>query len=119
MSDLLKLAYRRALRARDPSLLQLAFEARVLERYRGVDAYSIIRTNSAGRLRRQGGWALDFGIAEQDAIVHASWRDLSNNLPEDERDHWAEHASGIVSNNFVRMQLSPGSCFDDGDVRPW
>jgi hypothetical protein len=119
MSDLLMLAYRRALRERDPSLVQLAFEADVLERYRGTDAYSIIRTDSAGRLRKQGGWSLDFGIAEGDAVVHASWRDLSNNLPEDDRDHWAAHAWGVVSNSFIRMQLSPGSCFDDGDVRPW
>ena len=116
---MLKLAYRRALRDGDPALVQLSFEAGVLDRYRDEGAYSIIRTNTAGRVRKQGRWSLDFGIAEADAMVHASWRDLANNLPEEERDHWAQYACGSVSNNFVRMQISPGSCFDDGDVRPW
>jgi hypothetical protein len=119
MSDMLKLAYRRALRAGDPSLVQIAFDRGVLERYRGDARFQIIRTNTAGRVRKEGGWSLDFGIAEGDRLIHASWRDLAHRLPEDERDHWAEHVTGAVSENFVRMQLSPGSCFDDGEVRPW
>ena len=121
MSDFLKVAYRRALPAGDPALLQLAFESGVLDRYRENAAYQVIRTNSAGRVRKQGGWSLDFGIADDDRIVHASWRALTEQLPEGEREHWALHAAvaAALSDNFLRMQLSPMSCFDDGDVRSW
>jgi hypothetical protein len=41
-------------------------------------------------------------------------------LPPDERDHWAMHAVALpLSERFLQMRLSPGSCFDDGEVRPW
>jgi len=121
MSDYLKVLYRRALAGDDPALLQLAFEPGVLDRYRGDPAYSVIRTNTAGRVKKQGGWSLDFGIGGGDAVVHASWTQLVHNLPEEERQHWAMHAppATLLSENFLRMQLSPGSCFDDGDVRAW
>ncbi len=120
MSDFLKVLYRRAMASRDPALLQLSFEPAVLDRYRGSSAFQLIRTNTAGRVKKQGGWSLDFGIAEGDAFIHASWTALANNLPEDEREHWAMHAaSPAVSDNFLRMQLSPGSCFDDGELRTW
>ncbi|HYM16283.1 MAG TPA: hypothetical protein VEZ14_12055 [Dehalococcoidia bacterium] len=120
MSEYLKLVYRRALAGRDPSLLQLTFDAAVIERYRGNAAYSVIRTNTAGRVKKQGGWSIDFGIGDGERTVHASWMQVANNLPDDERAHWAMHAAGVaLSENFLRMQLSPGSCFDDGDVRTW
>lgn len=121
MSDLLALAYRKALLAADPSLVQLHFGATVIDRYLGAPGFQIIRTNSAGRIRKQGGWAIDFGIPEDERTIHASWQALAHALPEDERAHWAQHvteAAGI-SANFMRMQLSPGSCFDDGDLRDW
>jgi hypothetical protein len=121
VSDFLKVVYRKALAANDPALLQLAFEAQVLDRYRSDGSYRVIRTESAGRVRKQGGWSLDFGIASGDRIIHTSWRALTEQLPESERDHWAMHATvaAELSDNFLRMQLSPMSCFDDGDVRPW
>jgi hypothetical protein len=121
MSDFIKVAYRRALTAGDPALLQLAFESSVLDRYRENAAYQVIRTNTAGRVRKQGGWSLYFGIADDDRIVHASWHALTQQLPESEREHWAAHATvaADLSDNFLRMQLSPMSCFDDGDVRSW
>ncbi|MEX2245232.1 MAG: hypothetical protein WEC75_00965 [Dehalococcoidia bacterium] len=119
MSDYLKLLYHRALSAGDPALLQVSFDAAVLDRYRERPEFSVIRTNTAGRVRKQGGWSVDFGIAEGDAIVHVSWQYVEHSLPEDERDHWASHAAGVVSENYVRMQMAPGSCFDDGDVRTW
>jgi hypothetical protein len=121
MSDFLKVAYRRALSSSDPGLLQLAFDASVLERYRGDGSYQVIRTNSAGRVRRQSGWALDFGIADGDRVIHASWQALATNLPEPEREHWAAAATVAreLSDNFLRMQLSPMSCFDDGELRSW
>jgi hypothetical protein len=115
-----RLAVQRALRNRDPGLLQVAFEADVLDRYRGTRQFTIMRTDSAGRVKLEGGWALDFGIARDDQIVHASWIALTLNLPDEELTHWAEHAlAEELSENFLRMQLAPGSCFDDGELRTW
>jgi hypothetical protein len=121
VSDFLKIVVRRVLTASDPSLLQLSFEAAVLDRYRGAPEYQVIRTNTAGRVRRQGGWSLDFGIPEGDRTIHSSWKALRDQLPESEREHWAAHAtaSASLSDNFLRMQLSPTSCFDDGELRTW
>lgn len=119
MSDILRLAYRRAFAAGDPALLQVSFEAAVLDRYRGAPGFQLMRTNTAGRIRKQGGWSLDLGIAE-DGSVHASWRGIAEALPEAEREHWAMHVIALpVSDNFVRMQMAPASCFDDGDLRSW
>ena len=50
---------RRALSSGDAANLQVHFEVSVLDRYRGVSGYSIIRTNSVGRVRKEGGWSLD------------------------------------------------------------
>ena len=120
MPDFLRVLGRRALMNRDPALLQVAFDAAVIERYRGQAAYQVIRTKTAGRVKKQGGWSLDFGIGEGDALVHASWSQLAQNLPDGEREHWAAHVIDLpLSENFLRMQLSPGSCFDDGEARTW
>jgi hypothetical protein len=120
MSDYLRIVLRRALTSGDPSLLQIAFDAAVVDRYRGLGDFQVIRTDTAGRVRKQGGWSVDFGIAEDDRTIHSSWNAIAHQLPEDEREHWAAHAIGTsVSENFLRMQLAPGSCFDDGDVRSW
>jgi hypothetical protein len=121
MSDYVKVVLKRALTTGDPALLQVSFAAAVLDRYRADAAYQVIRTNTAGRVRRQGGWTLDFGIADDERAVHTSWAALVQSLPEDERDHWVEHAvvTASLSENFLRMQLAAGSCFDDGDVRTW
>jgi hypothetical protein len=121
MSDYLKIVYRRALTSGDPSLVQLSFDAAVIDRYREQPGFQVIRTNTAGRVRKQGGWSIDVGIAEGDSTIHCSWDALLHALPESERDHWAVHAlaSAALSANFLKMQMSPGSCFDDGDVRSW
>lgn len=114
----LQLIYRRVLSNQDPSLVQVCFAPAVLDRYREQPGYSLIRTNSAGRIKREGGWSMDLGIAE--SSVHASLRDLMNNLPESEREHWAGHVIALpMSQAFLQMQLQPSSCFDDGEVRPW
>jgi hypothetical protein len=120
MSDYLKIVLRRALTNGDPGLVQLSFDAAVIDRYR-QQGYQVIRTDSAGRIRKQGGWSLDVGIADDDATVHCSWAALTTALPESERDHWAMHAvpSAALSENYLRMQMSPGSCFDDGELRSW
>ena len=120
MSDFLKVLYRRALANGDPGLVQLSFEQAVLDRYRADASYRVMRTNTAGRVAKAGGWSIDFGIGEGDTLIHLSWQALIERLPEPERDHWSGYASGPgLSHNFVRMQLSPGSCFDDGDLRTW
>ncbi|MBI2724578.1 MAG: hypothetical protein HYX50_05895 [Chloroflexi bacterium] len=121
MSDLLTLAYARALAAADPGLLQLSFGAAVLDRYLSTQAYQVMRTDTVGRVRKQGAWTLDFGIAPGEATLHASWTALAHALPADERAHWALHAAPLsaLSDMFLRMQLSPGSCFDDGPLRSW
>lgn len=118
---MLKLIARRSLAKGDPALVQLWFDAAVIDRYRGQPDFQVIRTESAGRVRKQGGWSIDVGIAPDERTVHASWQALAHALPEDEREHWAAYAAPAsgISDNFLRMQLSPGSCFDDGDVRTW
>ena len=77
-------------------------------------------TRSRGRVRSSAGWSLDFGITEDDRLIHASASDLSQRLPAPERQHWAEHLAALPSSrNFVAMRLSSHACFDDGEVRDW
>lgn len=110
---------RRALVGDNTANMQLHFEAAVLERYREAAGYSVIRTNTVGRVRKQGGWNLDFGIAGDDSVVHICLADLPM-LPAEEREHWAAHSLSLpVSKMYLQMRMSPGSCFDDGDVRDW
>ncbi|MBI4497388.1 MAG: hypothetical protein HY689_05765 [Chloroflexi bacterium] len=112
--------YRRALQRGEHGLAQVWFDAAVLDKYRGAPAFAVIRTDTIGRLSRQRVWSLDFGIAAGDALIHASLQDLLQRLPEDEREHWARHVvTPPVSGNFLRTQLAPGSCIDDGELRPW
>lgn len=114
-----RVAVRRALTTGDPALVQLHFAVEVLDRYRQEKAFSIIRTDTVGRVRRQGGWSLDFGIAPGEDAIHVSLGDLVN-LPESEREHWAGFATlPPASSMFISMRLAPGSCFDDGEVRTW
>lgn len=112
--------YRRAFSSQDPALVQVSFEADVLDRYRQLSGYSLIRTDTVGRVRREGGWTLDVGIGEGERTVHACLHDLLHVLPDEERDHWAQHAVALpMSQRFLQMRLAPGSCFDDGDIREW
>ena len=114
-----RVALRRALVAGDPSLLHLHFAAAVLDRYREGAGFSVIRTDTVGRVRKQGGWSLDFGIAPQEDAIHVQTAGLLL-LPESEREHWAAHAITLpASRMFLAMRLTPGSCFDDGEVRTW
>jgi hypothetical protein len=98
----------------------VSFDATLLDRYRGKAGYSIIRTDTVGRVKQEGGWALDFGIADDDRLIHASLGDILNALPESEREHWAKHVATLpLSRNFLQMRLAPASCIDDGEVREW
>lgn len=109
-----------------PGLAQVWFDATVLDRYRGAPGYSIMRTDTVGRVRC-GSWRLDFGIAHPGQFgsgapltIHASIGDLADRLPEAERAHWAAHAvMPGASTNFLLMQATHGACIDDGDTRSW
>ena len=116
---LIKVLTRRALTREDATLLHLHFEVAVLQRYRETNGFSVIRTNTVGRVKRQGGWMLDVGISPDEATVHAVFADLLH-LPESERDHWASHAVALASSaTFISMRMTPNACFDDGEVRAW
>jgi hypothetical protein len=114
-----RIGVRRALNAGDATALQVHFDVAVLQRYLDAGGFSIIRTNTVGRVKKEGGWVLDFGIAPDEQVLHAAFGDLAR-LPEDERAHWASCAlAGASSRMFLQMKLSPGSCYDDGEVRSW
>ncbi len=114
-----RIGVRRALVSGDATALQLYFEVAVLERYRGVSGMSIVRTDTVGRVRKQGSWSVDFGISPDEDMIHVPAGSLLN-LPEAEREHWASHAVTLpASRMFLSMRLAPGSCFDDGELRQW
>lgn len=112
--------YRRVLLAGEHNLVQVSFDAAVLDRYRGWPGFSIVRTDTAGRLKKEGAFAIDFGIAPGDELVHVCLGDLLTSLPEGEREHWVGHVvTPPLSRAFLQMRLHPGSCIDDGEVRAW
>ena len=103
----------------DMGRLQMWFEHQVLDKYRGQGGTRVIRTNTAGRVRSPA-WSLDFGISDDDRLIHASVTDLSQRLPEAERHHWSRHVSSPpVSRNFLLMRFGGGGCIDDGEIRDW
>ena len=104
----------------DLGAAQVWFDQRVLDRYRGAAGFRVIRTNTAGRVRSTAGWALDFGISDEDRLIHASAADLAQRLPPPERQHWVSLlVTPPPSRNFLLMRLGAGACIDDGDVRDW
>ena len=114
-----RIIYARAFAAGDPTLVQVRFHAGVLDRYR-ERGLEVKRTDTVGRLKKAGGWSLDFGIGEGDGTVHAALGDILQRLPSQELPHWAEHvAQSDLSENYCKMRLHPGSCIDDGDLRDW
>ena len=104
----------------DLGAAQVWFDQHVLDRYRALQGWRVMRTNTVGRLRSPEGWSLDFGIGDDEAVVHTSASEISQRLPVGERQHWAQHVvTPAVSRNFLTMRLAPGSCIDDGDLRDW
>src|ERR1700737_3452015 len=95
----------------DLGAVQLWFDRRVLDRYRALPGWRVMRTNTVGRVRSPEGWSLDFGIADGAEIVHTSLADISQRLPTTERQHWAMHlVTPAVSRTFLTMRLAPSSC---------
>jgi hypothetical protein len=104
----------------DLGAAQLWFAADVVQRYRELPGWRVMRTNTVGRVRSPDGVTFDFGVAPGDQVVHASAADLAQRLPSTERQHWAQHMLvPPASRNFLTMRLVPGSCIDDGDLRDW
>ena len=98
-------------------LAQLWFSAAVLEKYRGAGG-RVLRTETMGRLKLAA-WSLDFGIAS-DALIHVSAGEAQARIPQAEHVHWAEHAvTPPLSAKYVAVQLTHGTCVDDGDLRDW
>ena len=111
--------YRRVLGG-DHGAAQVWFAQTVLDRYRAMDGFRVIRTDSAGRVRAPAGWSVDFGIADRDRLIHVSLTDLTQRLPAAEHQHWIAHlVTPTVSRTFIVMRLGAGSCIDDGEVRNW
>ena len=116
----LALIYRRAFGSQDPALVQVSFDIAVLDKYRCAPGFSLIRTDTVGRIKREGGWTIDVGIGEEGRTIHACLHDLLHALPDEEREHWAQHVATLpMSRNFLQMRLAAGSCIDDGEVRHW
>ena len=118
-SALYRLTLRRALANENYANLPIHFDVEVLQRYRESATFSIIRSDTVGRLRKQGDWSLDFGIADDESMVHVTLGDLQR-LPQEDRDHWAAFATLLLSSEmYMQMRLSPGACYDDGEIRSW
>ncbi len=114
-----RVVVRRALAGDDPTHLQAHFSVEVLDRYCDALDVTVVRTDTVGRVSRKGSWNLDFGIAPAEETVHISVGELMH-LPAAEKEHWAAHALTLPpSKMFLQMRLSPGSCFDDGELRYW
>ncbi len=112
--------HRRLLIGDDTQLAQLWFDAAVLDKYRGIEDCTVVRTDTIGRVSRPRVWSIDFGIAPGDSLIHLSLKDLREKLPEGERDHWAAHIFlPPHSPLFFQTRLAPASCVDDGDLRRW
>jgi hypothetical protein len=104
----------------DFGVVPVCFDVGVLDRYRALAGWRVMRTNSVGRIQSPVGWSIDFGIAPDEDMVHATVADLAQRLPAGERQHWLQHLlAPAMSRNFVTMRLVPGSCIDDGDLRTW
>ncbi|MDX1600122.1 MAG: hypothetical protein R3191_01270, partial [Anaerolineales bacterium] len=105
-------------------LQQIWFDASVLTKYMENDDYQVLRTDSAGRLGKRRSWSVDFGIVDGTddlpTLLHLPAESLGARLPAAEREHWQDHAVALpMSLNYLRMQLHPEACIDDGEIRSW
>src|SRR5688572_11070445 len=116
----LVVVYKKLFESGDNNLVQIWFDRAVLDKYKGVPAFSIVRTDTIGRVSRGRIWSLDFGIGAEDSLIHASLSDLIQRLPDGEKEHWANHVVTLpFSLNFMQTRLAPASCADDGELRKW
>ncbi|MSQ31669.1 MAG: hypothetical protein EXR59_00280 [Dehalococcoidia bacterium] len=114
------LLLKKALAQGNLQLTPIFFDIDVLDKYRSVSWFSLIRSNTIGRLKREGSWSLDFGISPGEKVIHVSAGDIADRLPPDEQAHWIKHLSApAMSQNFMKTRLTIGACIDDGDTRKW
>lgn len=110
--------YRRVLNGQVDQVY-LFFSQAVLDRYRSDDAYKLNRTDHVGTVKFRGGWSIAIGIVGED-LIHVAAGELAARLPEGEREHWLHHLVHLPhARHFVRVRMAPGSCFADGEIRPW
>ena len=88
MSEQADLVWRRtvarAVSSGDGSALPIHFAASVLRRY--VDGGAkILRSDTVGRLMQPGKAVIDFGIVEDDGVIHLRFGDIGSLIPESER----------------------------------
>ena len=109
----------RAVSSSDASALPILFSASVLTRYIDGGA-KILRTDTVGRLMQPGKAVIDFGIVEDDTVIHLRFGDIGSLIPESERAHWLDHlVTPSASRPYLQMTLQPGACHDDGELREW
>lgn len=103
---------------KNPDLAQISFDVAVLEAYLAKSDVKVSRTRTVGRVKAAT-WTVDFGIAPDEKTVHVTLSQLIQKLPENEREHWFQHAHGAgFSENYLKMQGSH-ACIDDGNLRAW
>src|SRR5688500_5989493 len=94
---------------------QLWCGAAVMDKYRGAGARGR-RTDTMGRTKLAA-WSLEFGSGGE-AVIHVSMGEAQARIPQGERAHWAAHSvTPALSANYVAVQLTHGTCVDDGDLR--
>ncbi len=109
----------RAVSSGDASALPVHFTASVLKRYVEQGA-KILRSDTVGRMMQPGKAVIDFGIVEDDTVIHLRFGDIATLIPEPEREHWLGHlVPPTASRPYLQMTLQPGSCHDDGELREW
>ncbi len=109
----------RAVSSGDASKLPVHFNASVLTYYTDRGA-KILRSDTVGRLMQPGKAVIDFGIVEDDTVIHLRFGDIGSLIPEAERDHWLDHlVPPSASRAYLQMTLQPNSCHDDGPLREW
>lgn len=116
--DVVRTYVEKALVEKDAGALPLVVSMAALERYREA-GYTLMRTRSAGRVQSPDGWRLDFGIVDEDGVIHAAVRDVLK-LPRKERIHLAQHVIDVPLNaRYLKLQLGQGGCVDEGDIIAW
>lgn len=97
---------------------QLFFAASVLNKYRETEGYRIIRTDTAGRVSKQGVWSVDYGISgDTDQFIHVSAESWVYKIPKGEQEHWLAHLLTLpMSAHYIKGLVRPG-CYDDGPIR--
>jgi len=115
----LRLYFEHAFSEKEAGRLPLCFDMAVLERYREGGRVSLMRTRNAGLLQSREGWRLDFGIVDEEALIHASAADVFS-LPQAERVHFAAHLRfPPLNERFLEMRLGGAGCIDDGEIESW